>query len=273
MLGQFLKGVRDNMPLIHNITNYVTVNDVANVLLACGGSPIMSDEPDDVEDITSICGGLNINIGTLNSRTIKGMFAAGKKAEELGHIILLDPVGAGASSLRTDTALKIMKDIKLTAVRGNISEIKSLAQGSGTTRGVDADVADAVTDENLDEAVDFVKNFAEENKVIVAVTGAIDLVSDGDRCYVIRNGRAEMGKITGTGCQLSALMTAFMVANPNNILEAAAASVCVMGLAGEKGWSRMAAEDGNATYRNRIIDAVYNMDDEELDEGERYEVR
>ena len=273
MLGTCIENVRSSVPLVHNITNYVTVNDVANVLLACGGSPIMSDEPEDVAEITSICGGLNINIGTLNQRSIEGMFVAGKRANELGHPILLDPVGAGASTLRTNTAVKIMDELKLDVVRGNISEIKTLALGSGTTKGVDADVADAVTEENLDAAVAFAKDFAKKAGCIVAITGAIDLVSDGDRCFVIRNGRPEMGKITGTGCQLSGMMTAFVVANPEQKLEAAAAAVCTMGLAGEIGWSRMQEGDGNSTYRNRIIDAIYNMDKETLDKGAKYEVR
>ena len=273
MLGDTLENVRKNVPLVHNITNYVTVNDVANVLLAAGGSPIMSDEPEDVEDITTICGGLNINIGTLNKQTIEGMFKAGRKAAELGHTILLDPVGAGASSLRTNTAVKLMDEIKFTVIRGNISEIKTLALGSGTTKGVDADVADAVTDETLDSAVKFVKDFAKKADAVVAITGAIDLVSDGDKCYVIRNGRPEMGRITGTGCQLSALTTAFVVANPDNKLEAAAAAVCTMGLAGEIGWSRMQDGDGNSTYRNRIIDAIFNMDAETLNKGAKYEIR
>lgn len=123
------------VPLVHNITNYVTVNDVANILLACGGSPIMSDEPEDVADITSICGGLNLNIGTLNQRSIEGMFRAGHRAKELQHPILLDPVGAGASALRTNTALRIMDELQPTVIRGNISEIKTLAFGSGTTKG------------------------------------------------------------------------------------------------------------------------------------------
>ena len=109
MLGNCIENVRKNVPLVHNITNYVTVNDVANVLLACGGSPIMSDEPEDVKEITSICGGLNINIGTLSKRSIEGMFAAGARANELGHATLLDPVGAGASTLRTNTAVELMK--------------------------------------------------------------------------------------------------------------------------------------------------------------------
>ena len=202
MLGTCIENVRKNVPLVHNITNYVTVNDVANILLACGGSPIMSDEPEDVEDITTICGGLNINIGTLNQRSIAGMFRAGAKANALGHVVLLDPVGAGASALRTNTAVELMEKVKFTVIRGNISEIKTLALGSGTTKGVDADVA-----------------------------------------------------------------------NPDNRLEAAAAAVCAMGLAGEIGWSRMQDGDGNSTYRNRIIDAIYNMDGATLDGGAKYELR
>ena len=272
-MKECMDNVRKNVPLVHNITNYVTVNDVANILLACGGSPIMSDEPEDVEDITSVCGGLNINIGTLHQSSIEGMLVAGKKANELGHPVLLDPVGAGASRLRTDTALRIMKEIKLTVIRGNISEIKTLAYGSGTTKGVDADVADAVTEETLNDAIAFVKNFARKTSCIIAVTGAIDLVSDGEICYVIRNGRPEMGKITGTGCQLSGMMTAYVTANQEKPLEAAASAGCIMGLAGEIGWSRMQEGDGNATYRNRIIDAVYQMTGEDLERGAKYEVR
>ena len=273
MLGDLIDNVRKNAPLVHNITNYVTVNDVANVLLACGASPIMSDEPEDVEDITSICAGLNINIGTLNKSSIEAMFRAGKRAQELGHVLLLDPVGAGASALRTDTAAGLMDRLDFTAVRGNISEIKTLASGSGTTKGVDADVADSVTEDSLDSSAAFVKKLAEKTGSVIAVTGAIDLVADAERCFVIRNGRPEMGRITGTGCQLSALTTAFLVANPDNKTEAVAAAVCTMGLAGEIGWSRMQEGDGNSTYRNRIIDAVFNMDKETLDKGARYEVR
>ena len=273
MLGKYLESVRKKVPLVHNITNYVTVNDVANILLACGGSPIMSDEPEDVEDITSICGGLNINIGTLNKSSIEGMYRAGRRANEVGHVVLLDPVGAGASALRTNTAVGLMKEIKFDVIRGNISEIKTLANGSGTTKGVDADVADAVTDETLDNAVAFVKGLARETGSIIAITGAIDLVADGSKCFVIRNGRPEMGRITGTGCQLSGMMTAFLVANPEDKLTAAAAAVCTMGLAGEIGWSRMQEGDGNSTYRNRIIDAVFNMDGKTLDQGAKFEIR
>ena len=273
VLKTMLENVRAKSPLVHNITNYVTVNDVANVLLAAGGSPIMSDDADDVEDITSICGGLNINIGTLNKNTIPSMFLAGKKANALGHMVLLDPVGAGASRLRTDTANRLMQEVRFDAVRGNISEIKTLCTGSGSTKGVDADAVDAVTEANLDNGVQLVKTFAAQTGCIIAVTGAIDLVSDGERCWCIRNGRAEMSRITGTGCQLSALMTAFLVANPDRKLDAAAAAVCMMGLAGEIGWANMQPGDGNSTYRNRIIDAIFNMTGDALEEGAKYELR
>ena len=273
VLKTMLENVRVKSPLVHNITNYVTVNDVANVLLAAGGSPIMSDDADDVEDITSICGGLNINIGTLNKNTIPSMFLAGKKANALGHIVLLDPVGAGASRLRTDTANRLMQEVRFDAVRGNISEIRTLCTGSGSTKGVDADAVDAVTEANLDDGVQLVKAFAQKTGCIIAVTGAIDLVSDGERCWCIRNGRAEMSRITGTGCQLSALMTAFLVANPDRKLDAAAAAVCMMGLAGEIGWANMQPGDGNSTYRDRIIDAIFNMTGDALEEGAKYELR
>jgi hydroxyethylthiazole kinase len=273
MLRNFLENVRKNSPLIHCITNYVTVNDVANVLLACGASPIMSDDAAEVEEITSICGGLNMNIGTLNKDTIASMFLAGKKAKELGHKILLDPVGAGASRLRTETAARLMEEIRFDVIRGNVSEIKTLAHGSGNTKGVDADMAEEITGQTLDQAVIFVKELSRRTGSVIVITGAMNLVSDSRKCYVIRNGRSEMSKITGTGCQLSALITAFITANPEHILEASAAAVGMMGLAGEIGWSRMQPGEGNASYRTRIINAIDQMDEELLRKGANYEMR
>ena len=273
MIGKYLDEVRKKAPLIHNITNYVTINDVANMVLACGGSPIMSDEPTDIEEITSICQGLNINMGMLNPRKIESMQKAGKKSNELHHKVLLDPVGAGSSTFRTEAALNLIREVQFDVIRGNISEIKTLAVGHGTTSGVDADVADTLTEQNLGKMIPFIKDFSRRTGAVIAVTGGIDLVSDGASCYVIRNGRPEMGKITGTGCQLSGMMTAFLAANPEQKLEAAAAAVCTMGLAGEIGWGYMQKGDGNATYRNRIIDAIYNMDKETLEKGAKYEIR
>lgn len=273
MLSQMLQQVRERAPLIHNITNYVTVNDCANILLACGGSPIMSDDIEEVAEITTICGGLNINIGTLNQRTIPAMFAAGKRANELGHPVLLDPVGAGASALRTNTALDLLQQVKFTVIRGNISEIKTLALGSGSTKGVDADVADQVTEDNLDQAVAFAKDFARKTGAVIAITGAIDIVADAESAYCIRNGHPMMSKITGTGCQLSAMMTAYLTANPDHPLQAAAAAVCAMGLCGELAYQRLSPADGNASYRNYIIDAVYHLTPAQLQEGAKYEIR
>lgn len=273
MFNTMLENVQSRTPLIHNITNYVTVNDCANILIACGASPIMSDDIEEVEDITSLCAGLNINIGTLNGRTIPAMFAAGKKANELGHPIVLDPVGAGASALRTATAKKLLEEIRFTVIRGNISEIKTLSTGDRSTKGVDADVADRVTKDNLQQAVMFAKAFAKQTGAIIAITGAIDIVADENTAYCIYNGNAAMSRVTGTGCQLSAMTAAYVTANPDNALVAAAAAVCAMGLCGEIAMKRMTSADGNSSYRNYIIDAVCNLTPEQLESGAKYEVR
>ncbi len=273
MFNEMLRNVREKTPLIHNITNYVTVNDCANILLACGGSPIMSDDRNEVSEITSICGGLNINIGTLNERTIESMLIAGKKANELVHPIVLDPVGAGASALRTDTANKLLDNIKFTVIRGNISEIKALAGASASTQGVDANVADKVTDDNLNSAIVFAKAFSEKTGAVVAITGAIDIVCNSEKAYIIRNGHSMMSTVTGTGCMLSAITAAYVTANPDYVLEAAAASVCAMGLAGEIAHGRLTEPDGNSSYRSYIIDAICNMTPEQLEKGAKYEVR
>ncbi len=273
VFGGCWDAIRERGPLIHNITNYVTVNDVANVLLASGASPIMADELQEVEEIAALCGGLNINIGTLNTHTIASMFAAGKRANELGHPAVLDPVGAGASALRTKTAVQLLREVRFAAVRCNISEMRALIDGSGSTRGVDADVSDAVCEETLEAGVAFAKSAAARFGTFVAITGAIDLVADTERCYVLRNGRPEMGRITGTGCQLSALVAASLTAAPDRSLEAVAAAVAAMGLAGEIGWAAMQPGDGNASYRDRIIDAIFDLDGAALERGAKYELR
>lgn len=272
MIEVCLKNVRENVPLVHNITNYVTVNDCANALLAIGGSPIMSDDVDDVKDITAICSGLNINIGTLNARTIPAMFTAGEVSNNLGHPVLLDPVGAGASKLRTETAKELVEKLNISVIRGNISEIKALALGSNSTKGVDADVLDAVTEDTIDNAIAFAREFSEKSGAVIVITGAIDLVVDCEKAYVIRNGNAMMSKITGTGCMLSSIMTAFAVANKDNMTDACAAAVCAMGLAGERAHKNL-GDGGNATYRTLIIDELYNMTPEILKEGAKYEMR
>lgn len=272
MIGECLERVRKIKPLIHNITNYVTANDVANVLLACGASPIMADSPKEVEDITAICKGLNINIGTLNEQKKEAIMLAGRKANELGKPVVLDPVGAGSSLNRTETARGILENIEVDAVRGNISEIKALALGSISQSGVDANTLDEVTEENIEDAVDFIRDFSLNHRCISIVTGNIDIVTDGDIAYTVYNGRREMRSITGIGCQLSGLTCAYISANLENKLEAALAATALIGFAGEKGWGYMQDGDGNAAYRNRIIDAVYNMNKEMLEEGANYRI-
>lgn len=270
-LKKALDNVRATTPLVHNITNYVTVNDCANALLAIGASPIMSDEPADVEDIQTICGGLVLNIGTLNERTIAGMFAAGERAGALGHPIVLDPVGAGASALRTQTAGNLLDKLDMSVVRGNMSEVKALAGAAAATRGVDANPNDAVTEENLAESAAFVRVLAAKTNAIVAVTGAIDVVADAERAFAVRNGTPLMGRITGAGCMLSCLVAAFVAANPDAPLEATTAAVTAMGLAGQTAQKRMGGFDGNGSFRAYVLDALYRMDGEALEAGAQVE--
>ena len=273
MFGNYLENVRNKAPLIHNITNYVTINDVANMLFACGARPIMADAPQEAEDITSACSGLNINMGMLNESKLEAMLIAGKCSNKLGHSVLLDPVGIGAGSFRLKAAMKLLDNIKFDVIRGNMSEIKVIASGGRNNSGVDADVKDAVTEENVSKTAEFIMKLAIERECIIAVTGEIDIVSDGKHCCIIRNGRPEMKRITGTGCQLSGMITAFISSNPENKFEAAAAAVCTMGAAGEIGFANMQPNDGNSAYRSRIIDAVYNMTGEVLDREARYDIK
>ena len=274
MFKECLENVRKNVPLVHNITNYVTVNDVANVLLACGGSPIMSDDIDDVVDITSICGGLNINIGTLNKNTIPSMFAAGKKANELGHVVLLDPVGAGASALRTNTANELMEKVKFDVVRGNISEVKTLMLGTGSTKGVDADINDIVSDDNLMQTISFAKELSQKTEAIIVITGPIDIITDSKNTYIIKNGCPEMSQITGTGCMLSAILGAYIAVNQDNLLDAVSCAVAIMGYSGELAKQKIVKENsGTGSLRVYLIDALSMMNSQLLNGGIQIEKR
>lgn len=272
MIGKILDNLRKTVPLVHCITNYVTVNDCANALLAIGGSPIMSDDIEDVRDITSICGALDINIGTLNTRTIESMLESGRIANRLEHPCILDPVGAGASKLRTETAKKLIDEIKFTVIRGNISEIKALALGTGAARGVDADEVDAVNKDNIDNAIKFLREFSKKTGSVIVVTGAIDLIVDENNAYAVHNGRPEMSKVCGTGCMLSAILCAFLAAAKETPLEATLAAVCTMGLCGERAFEHLLPHQGNMTYKTNIIDELFNLDGKTLKDGAKYEL-
>jgi hydroxyethylthiazole kinase len=273
MFKEMLENVRKRDPLVHNITNYVTAGDCANILIACGASPIMADDAGEAAEITSVCQALNINIGTLNQRTIPAMLSAGTKANARGIPVVFDPVGVGASSLRNETAAQLFGEMHFTVIRGNASEIRTLAGNSGTVNGVDANAGDKVSDANLGEAVAFAKAFASKSGAVVVMTGAIDIAASAKKAYVIRNGDVMMSKITGSGCMLSAMTAAYLGANPDKPLEAAAAATCAMGLCGEIAFSRMKARDGSASYRNYLIDAVFNLDGADLDKGAKYEIK
>ena len=274
MFEDVMKNVVEKNPLVHCITNYVTVNDCANAVLAVHGSPIMADDESEVEDITSICNALVINIGTLNKRTIASMIKAGKKANALGHPVILDPVGAGASALRTQATFELLKEIKFSIIRGNISEIKTVYAGSGTTQGVDADIKDAVTAENLDETILFAQSLSKKTGAVIAITGAMDIIVNESNAYVIYNGHKEMSRITGTGCMLSAMLGAYAGANPDRMLQAAACAVAHMSYSGELAYARVAKENkGTGSLRTYIIDYLSLMTTELLNGGLKIEVR
>ncbi len=263
--------VREKNPLVHCITNYVTVNDCANALLAIGASPVMADDIDEVVEIASLANALVLNIGTLNVRTVQSMVAAGIRAMELRRPVILDPVGAGASRLRTDTARDLIRAIPFAVIRGNVSEIKTLVAGSGTTRGVDADERDWDGDALVD-VIASAGTLARRTGAVVAVTGATDIVSDGARVFAIRNGHPLMARITGSGCMLSALVGAFCGASPDRLLDAVVAALCAMGLAGELAAARTEKENaGTGSFRTYLIDSLSKMDETTLAGGMKLE--
>ncbi|HIV22723.1 MAG TPA: hydroxyethylthiazole kinase [Candidatus Merdiplasma excrementigallinarum] len=268
-----LENLHQKSPLIHNITNYVTANDCANILLACGASPIMADDPLEAADITGLCQGLHLNLGTPSQSRISSMLSAGKRAARLGIPIVFDPVGAGASPFRIRAAGELLKEIRFTVIRGNLSEIRALSKDRQQEKGVDAAPSDKITEENLEQAAAFARQFARQAETIAVITGAIDIVTDGIRTFCIRNGHPMMNRVTGTGCQLSALTCAFLAANPGQPLEAAAAAAAAMGLCGEIAHKRLGSLDGSGSYRTYIMDAVYHLTPDQLEKGGNYEIR
>ncbi|MFA6815494.1 MAG: hydroxyethylthiazole kinase [Lentisphaeria bacterium] len=273
-LTPYLNNVKQQCPLIHCLTNTVTINDCANILLACGASPTMADEISEVEEITTIAAGLYINIGTLNKLAIKAMLTSGKKADDMGKPIVLDPVGIGASQIRRDTVAKLLENMTFSCIRGNVSEIKSLASGSKSTRGVDADTSDLVCDANLDAYILFAKKLSEKTCSIIAISGAIDIVADKDRACLIRNGHAMMSQITGTGCMLTAMLGAYCAANPNNLWEATIAGIVAMGLAGELAYKKVEKNHaGTGSFRVWLMDEISTMTAEKLQQGAKIEIR
>ncbi|NMB27067.1 MAG: hydroxyethylthiazole kinase [Tissierellia bacterium] len=274
MFEKMFKNVHERSPIVHCITNYVTVNDVANIILALGASPIMADDIEEVSDITSICNSLVLNIGTLNCRTIESMIEAGKTSNKLGHPIVFDPVGVGASKLRMDTTLKLLKEVKFSVIRGNASEIKAIISKTKTSGGVDVSLEDIISEDNLDKYIKIGKEVSKANNAVVAITGPIDIVTNGEKTYLIRNGHKSMGRITGTGCMLTGVIGGFIGANPENVLDSTAAAVAVMGLCGELANQKTAERAlGTGSLRTYIIDYMSNLRGEILKEELKIESR
>ncbi|HWP52033.1 MAG TPA: hydroxyethylthiazole kinase [Clostridia bacterium] len=267
-----LQNIRKQKPLVHCITNYVTVNDCANILLAAGATPTMAHDIREVEEIVTAASALVLNLGTVGD--IDAMVVAGKRANALGKPIVLDPVAAGASKLRYDSSTRLINELKLSVIRGNISEIKALAIGQSDTRGVDAGEKDAVTEENLDAVCRMAKEFAKTTGAVIAISGRLDIIADADRACVITNGCAEMAQITGSGCMLTALIGAFCGAQPDNTYAATVEAVSAMGLCGERARHKMLThEAGTASFRTFFIDTMSLLTDTQLERGQHIENR
>lgn len=261
MLNQIIelhKQVQNKTPLVHQITNYVTVNDCANATLAIGGSPVMADDRNEVEDMVGIASALVINMGTLNERTVESMIMAGKRANELGVPVVFDPVGAGATPYRTKVAQMILKEVQIQVVRGNRSEIQTICGLQGQTKGVDANHSD---DSTVAEDINFFKDKAKELPFILAITGAEDIITDGQSTVAIQNGDAQMSKITGTGCMCSAIMGAYIGVSERPFIGTVAA-VLAMGIAGEVAAQKARDKgEGTSSLRTYLIDMLSLMDE------------
>jgi len=224
-IAMLLQRVREKNPLIHNITNVVVTNFTANGLLALGASPVMADSRKEVADMAKIASALVINIGTLNERTIEAMHLAGKSANEHKVPVMLDPVGAGATPFRTETARSLLNEIQFSVIRGNAAEIANVAGEKWTVKGVDAG-------ESQGDILDLVITAAQKFNTVVVATGKEDIVSNGTDTIVVRNGHSILTKVTGTGCLLTSVIAAF-VAVEQNVVEACASALTVYGIAAE----------------------------------------
>jgi hydroxyethylthiazole kinase len=253
--GQTLRKLRTRKPLVHQITNYVVMNETANATLALGALPVMAHALQEVEAMAANASALVLNIGTLSEPWVEAMILAGKAAK--GPIVL-DPVGAGATRYRTETALRLLEELDIAVVRGNSAEIATLAGRKAEIRGVES-IGASPTPE-------VVRDAAETIGTVVAMTGPTDYVSDGERVISVSNGHELLGTVSGTGCMSTAITGAFLATKPKEPLEAAAEALVAFGVAGED-----AARDarGPGTFHAGLYDALYNLDPATLDERAR----
>ena len=253
--GATLRELRERKPLVHQITNYVVMNETANATLALGALPVMAHAREEVEEMVGLASALVLNIGTLSEQWIEAMLLAGRAASERGIPVVLDPVGAGATRYRTDTARRILEEVQVTVLRGNQGEIATLVGVGAEVRGVES-MATGLEPGALAGVA------AKQLRVVASVTGPIDHVSDGERVLNVANGHLLLAQVTGTGCISSALTGCFLAAKPEEPLEAAAEALGALGVAAED------AADGAAgpgTFHARLYDALAALDPETLD--------
>jgi hydroxyethylthiazole kinase len=254
--GQTLRQLRARRPLVHQITNYVVMNETANATLALGALPVMAHAHQEVEEMAAVAGALVLNIGTLSEHWVEAMLLAGRSAN--GPIVL-DPVGAGATRYRSETAKRLLDELDIAVVRGNAAELATLAGRDAEIRGVESIGVN-------DSAEELAKEAARTFGSVAAVTGATDYVSDGERVIAVANGHELMGTVSGTGCMATAVTGSFLAAKPDQPLEAAAEALVAFGVAGED-----AARDakGPGTFHAGLYDALYNLDPDTLDDRAR----
>ena len=250
--GATLRELRARKPLVHQITNYVVMNETANATLAIGALPVMAHAPQEVEEMAAAAGALVLNIGTLSERWIDAMLLAGKATRAP---IVLDPVGAGATGYRTETAKRLLDDLEVTVLRGNPAEVATLAGREAEIRGVESLGAGG-------SARDLAREAAQAIGCVVSVTGQTDYVSDGQRVLAVDNGHELLGTVSGTGCMSTAITGCFLAAKRGEPLEAAAEALAAFGVAGEDA-AREAR--GPGTFHAGLYDALYNLDPETLD--------
>ncbi|TAJ45842.1 hydroxyethylthiazole kinase [Methanofollis fontis] len=252
--------VREKRPLVHHITNTVTINDCANITICAGGAPVMAGAAEESAEMAAAAGALVLNIGTLDPAQVESMLRAGRRANECGVPVILDPVGAGATALRTESVLRILEEVEVAVLKGNAGEIGVLAGTGGTVRGVDSGGCDG-------DAVETARTCARATGTVVAMTGIVDVVTDGERCVLVQNGDPLMDRLSGTGCMASSVVGCF-VAVADDPLSGAAAALCAFGLAGERG---AAAARGPYSFRTGLFDELYALTPEDLAGGARLE--
>lgn len=268
-INQTLTQIKEKNPLTHCITNTVTINDCANASLAIGGSPIMAEDIEEVEEITTIASALVINIGTLTKLQIESMKLSAKTANKTDTPIILDPVGVGVSKLRNDTTIDLIENYDIATIRGNISEIKAIAKLSGlidennTAKGVDVNIDDIITEENIETNGRIIKELAAKLNTTILASGPIDILSDGKTTVAIYNGDDMMPLITGSGCMLSTIVGSCV--GGSSPLEGSLVAILAMNIAGEKARAKVDEKDeGTGSFRAYLIDYLYKTDAESL---------